>query len=477
MTAHNHAAPSKGSVDHPQEAMRDIRSRIVQSTFLIAALVGIPAVTAAAVQTLRFGWENVVFLYIGAIVMAWYLVFFGKRLPLGFRIGLIFGSLFLIGLDTLYTWGLMGTGFFWFILLCLLAVVYSGREIGFVAFGISVISILGIGLSINFGWITFDTDFNAISVSHTSWFVALLSFCLVAAVIVDALGRLHSFLIDSMLRLDDQRLALQTANEALGASEEHFRTLVETSPVAMVVGDGIEMLSHVNDKFVEIFGYTIKDIPTQKEWIEKAYPDETYREKVKAKWTVNVADSLKNKIEMKPIEALVTCKNGDRRTIEFRGSLIGERTVTACNDITERKASENEMRSLRNLLANIINSMESIIIGVDRNLLVTQWNKHAVAITGNTADYALAKPLGKVFPRIGERGDPNRKNNDPIESSYSDGSRDPLLGCDELSHRRKRGGRSGHSHRRRNGTDSPRRDNRSIGKNDVRGTTRRRHGP
>ncbi|MCP4198583.1 MAG: PAS domain S-box protein [Proteobacteria bacterium] len=400
MKANNSTPSFKGPIDDPVEAMRDIRSRIVQSTFLIAALVGIPAVAASVIQTLKFGWKNVVFVHIGALVLAWCIVIFGKRLALGFRIGLVFSSLLLLGLNTLYSWGLIGTGFFWLILLCLLAVVYSGRKTGFVVFGVSVVGILIIGLSISFGWITFNTDFNAVASSHSAWLAALLSFCLVAAVTIEALGRLHRFLIDSILRLDDQRQELQTANKSIAESEEHFRTLVETSPVAIVVGNASGNTNHVNTKFVDIFGYTVDDLPNQQDFIEAFFPDEAYRNEITSTWKVKFDAAAASGTEIEPMEALVICKNGDRRTIEFRAAVIGEREVLACTDITARKASENELRRLRNLLGSIVDSMESIIIGIDRDLRVTQWNKQAAAVTGNSAAQALAKPLGEVFPKM-----------------------------------------------------------------------------
>ncbi|MCP5047673.1 MAG: cell wall metabolism sensor histidine kinase WalK [bacterium] len=43
---------------------------------------------------------------------------------------------------------------------------------------------------------------------------------------------------------------------------------------------------------------------------------------------------------------------------------------------------DSTLRSLRNLLGNIINSMPSALVGVDRDGRVTQWNREAVNITG-----------------------------------------------------------------------------------------------
>ena len=77
--------------------------------------------------------------------------------------------------------------------------------------------------------------------------------------------------------------------------------------------------------------------------------------------------------------------------------------VTASNQIAlaiERKQSLDELNMLRNYLYNIINSMPSILIGLDKKGLVTQWNFQAELETGIKADAAVGKSLEHVFPRL-----------------------------------------------------------------------------
>lgn len=69
-------------------------------------------------------------------------------------------------------------------------------------------------------------------------------------------------------------------------------------------------------------------------------------------------------------------------------------------DITDRKMAEEELRRLRNLLGNIVNSMPSVLIGVDPEGLITQWNREAEKTTGVPADRAQGRPLADVFPRM-----------------------------------------------------------------------------
>lgn len=70
-------------------------------------------------------------------------------------------------------------------------------------------------------------------------------------------------------------------------------------------------------------------------------------------------------------------------------------------EINDRKKAQQELNSLRNYLANIIDSMPSILIGVDQDGRVTQWNRKAEQATGVAMAAATGKFLLEVFPRLG----------------------------------------------------------------------------
>ncbi len=71
----------------------------------------------------------------------------------------------------------------------------------------------------------------------------------------------------------------------------------------------------------------------------------------------------------------------------------------------ERLQATKELLTLRNLLSNIINSMPSILVGVDSEGCVMQWNREAERITGTPAQQAQGQPLESVFPSIGSEMD------------------------------------------------------------------------
>ena len=63
--------------------------------------------------------------------------------------------------------------------------------------------------------------------------------------------------------------------------------------------------------------------------------------------------------------------------------------------------NEIDLGQLRNFLSNIINSMPSVLVGVDVTCRITLWNKAAEKTTGISASEAHGKDIIDIFPQIG----------------------------------------------------------------------------
>jgi PAS domain S-box-containing protein len=120
----------------------------------------------------------------------------------------------------------------------------------------------------------------------------------------------------------------------------------------------------------------------------------------------DVLRHIRNNSE-EPYEAKGVKKDGTTYPLYIQGKNIPYkgRTVRAVEyrDITELKQAEEELRQLRNYLSNIINSMPSVLVGVDREGRVTQWNRQAELVTGLLSDQVATKPLGSVFTRLADQ--------------------------------------------------------------------------
>jgi len=79
---------------------------------------------------------------------------------------------------------------------------------------------------------------------------------------------------------------------------------------------------------------------------------------------------------------------------------VKKRTVELEEEILERIKVEVELKEARKYIANIIDSMPSILVGVDALCRVTQWNKTAVQQTEISASDAKGQGIDAVLPQM-----------------------------------------------------------------------------
>ena len=90
-------------------------------------------------------------------------------------------------------------------------------------------------------------------------------------------------------------------------------------------------------------------------------------------------------------------------TLEKNVNELGRSRQEQAELIVEQEKRNTELVNLRELLKNIIDSMPSILIGVDQNGLVTQWNAEASKLTGLSAEQAVGRILRDVMPALGNQ--------------------------------------------------------------------------
>lgn len=137
---------------------------------------------------------------------------------------------------------------------------------------------------------------------------------------------------------------LEVAINQVKKSKERFLRVLQKSPLAKCVTLKNNKVIHINDQFVQLFGYTIKDIPYLDNWWSLAYPNEEYKEEVIKRWFLHVEKARMEHIDFKPMEALVRCKDGSYKDIEFHYADLGQEYLVVFKDVTEQKKAENRIR-------------------------------------------------------------------------------------------------------------------------------------
>ena len=96
--------------------------------------------------------------------------------------------------------------------------------------------------------------------------------------------------VESLSIVFVESLYRKRAEQALRHSEEQFRTLSGSAPFGISIMKPDMTFEYLNPKFEEIFGYTIEDLPDKQAWLEKAYPDAQYRNRVFSAWKKDSTD-------------------------------------------------------------------------------------------------------------------------------------------------------------------------------------------
>lgn len=137
------------------------------------------------------------------------------------------------------------------------------------------------------------------------------------------------------------------AEQALRDSEAQLRTLVDTSPLPMIVAtpppEGRVLV--LNAYFTEVFGYTADDVPDLTVWWPRIYPDATYRHEVQGRWGEALAQmhaAGRNSLA-EPFPVEMTCANGERRSIEIHYSEQRDRCLVVFHDLTAHHVYEKQL--------------------------------------------------------------------------------------------------------------------------------------
>jgi PAS domain S-box-containing protein len=211
--------------------------------------------------------------------------------------------------------------------------------------------------------------------------------------------------------------------EELLRERQRFRVLAENSPFGMILIDAGDNFSYINPKFRDLFGYDERDIPNGREWFKKAYPDPAYRKEVISAWCSDLAGSQIG--EKRPRIFSVRCKDGGEMIVKFVAvSLENGENLLTCEDITEPKKAEEELRAAHEQLSSIIDFLPDATFVIDRDKKVIAWNKAMEEMTGldkgqiiGKSDYAYALPFyGEPRPLLIDLLDASVEE---LESKYS----------------------------------------------------------
>ncbi len=210
----------------------------------------------------------------------------------------------------------------------------------------------------------------------------------------DEVGRLTDA-FNNMLEQVEKR------DQALRENEERFQAIADYT-YDWESWHGISgKLRWVNPAIERLTGYDIAEC-----LVMENYPLPMIHEDDRDKIKLLLAQAASERTTGTDIEFRLLHKDGSlywgsiswQPIYDWDKNCLGFRT--SVRDVTSRKEAEFELQRLRSLLSNIVNSMPSVLVGVDTEGRVTQWNHEAERVTGVMASEAQGRELHDVYPQL-----------------------------------------------------------------------------
>ncbi|WP_319577317.1 PAS domain S-box protein [uncultured Desulfobacter sp.] len=198
--------------------------------------------------------------------------------------------------------------------------------------------------------------------------------------------------------LEEEVKERKKAEEKQKRTTNFIRALLDAVPTPVFYKDKEGRYQGCNNAFSTFMGLTPDDIRGKR--VDELWPGDqaaVYHQK-----DLELMQNSRHQI----YEFKVTDKNGEAKPVIFakdvfrdeKGTVAG--IIGAFSDISELKQTQEEIRRLRNYLSNIIDSMPSILIGVDNETRITHWNLRARKITRISEEVAKGQSLEKIFPQL-----------------------------------------------------------------------------
>jgi len=189
---------------------------------------------------------------------------------------------------------------------------------------------------------------------------------------------------------------IKQSGEEILTCQTYLESVLYHAPDAIITLDASHRVLDWNPGAFRMFGYTREETIGRE--LDSLVAQNVFREEAGEK-TRQVLSGQR----VESFETVRFRKDGTPLHVIAAGSpiQIGDRlagVVAVYTDITALKQVEGEIRQSKNMLELIINSMPSILVGVDSAGQVTQWNTAAERATQIPSDRALGRPLYLVLP-------------------------------------------------------------------------------
>ncbi|MCG8578837.1 MAG: PAS domain S-box protein, partial [Bacteroidales bacterium] len=150
--------------------------------------------------------------------------------------------------------------------------------------------------------------------------------------------------ISEQKRIEEE---LKRANDQLSGRMKQLNEMVIGLPIATALFEPDGKMIILNQKFTDLLGYDIYDLPDINMHWELFYPDPKYREELKQRFLKDVEITRSSGKPIESFEARVTDKFGIEHTVEVHSQSIGKLSLSMLVDMDERKRFEESLKEAK----------------------------------------------------------------------------------------------------------------------------------
>jgi len=360
-----------------------VRARLLDRALLIGALLAAPVMAGVVYRAWAAGASAALYIQLAAASLVLGACVFRRRIAFRTQALLLLLLMLAVGTSSTLSYGLLGMGFPWFLVACVFAAIFLGTRAGILAAAaaLSLAAVMAAGLRL--GAFPCPLDVETFAVSPANWITAILTFILLATLIVLLLGSLHAWLTDSNRLLNQRALELSRVNRDLNRTileqEQTARALRESEQQYRLLADNVSdtiwvfrlrdlRFLYVSPSVEKVLGYTDREMldlpldriltPAGMKRVQRIVGRELAREREGRAPGGRAAVVL----ELEQVR-----KDGARVWTEVTASFLRDENGTAdrvlgiTRDITERRKVEESLRQSENKFSEAFHANASLM--------------------------------------------------------------------------------------------------------------------
>ncbi|MGL1934602.1 MAG: HAMP domain-containing histidine kinase [Fibrobacterales bacterium] len=196
------------------QKIQNERNKLVNKIFIIASGIFVFVLIASLGRIPDIGWQPVMGVHLGLVVVVWGVTFFRNTVSLSLKITISFFLISLAGITGLFTFGIVSDVSMVFIFLVIIASAFNRVVLSWVFLGTAVALYYGLGYFVSTGAYTFSVDSGVYSKSLSTWVSSGTSLLIWGIIALLIIRTMNDMIYKHLLVVNQQKVELEKLNAA-----------------------------------------------------------------------------------------------------------------------------------------------------------------------------------------------------------------------------------------------------------------------